>query len=246
MGEAVLITGGAQRLGREIALSFARQGFDIAIHYRSSGEDARALADEIRALGGRARAYRADLENPDQTDALIPSVLQDFPSLSGLVHSASVFERDRFGEVTRDFLTRQNRVNAEAALFLTQALWNGIDGPGWVVNLIDAKIDQITPAFFSYTLSKLALEDVTRMTARACAPKLRVNAVAPGLVLRSGKQTDADFEAAHHDNPLKRGPDPADIANMVLALATAESITGQIVAVDGGSSFYSPKSAGML
>jgi len=162
------------------------------------------------------------------------------------VHSASVFERDRFGEVNRDFLTRQNRVNAEAALFLTQALWNGIDGPGWVVNLIDAKIDQITPAFFSYTLSKLALEDVTRMTARACAPKLRVNAVAPGLVLRSGKQTDADFEAAHHDNPLKRGPDPADIANMVLALATAESITGQIVAVDGGSSFYSPKSAGML
>jgi NAD(P)-dependent dehydrogenase (short-subunit alcohol dehydrogenase family) len=246
MGEAVLITGGAQRLGREIALHFARQGFDIAIHYRSSGEDARVLADEVRALGGRARAYRADLESADETDALIPSVLQDFPGLSGLVHSASVFERDRFGDVTRDFLARQNRVNAEAALFLTQALWNGIEGPGWVVNLIDAKIDQITPAFFSYTLSKLALEDVTRMTARACAPKLRVNAVAPGLVLRSGKQTDADFEAAHHDNPLRRGPDPADIARMVLALATAESVTGQIVAVDGGSSFYSPKSAGML
>jgi NAD(P)-dependent dehydrogenase (short-subunit alcohol dehydrogenase family) len=246
MGQAVLITGGAQRLGRAIALHFAREGFDIAIHYRSSNDAARALADEVRALGRRARAYRADLEKPDETDALIPSVLHDFPHLVGLIHSASTFERDRFGGITRDFLTRQHRVNAEATLFLTQALWNAIDGPGWVINLIDAKIDQITPAFFSYTLSKLALEDVTRMTARACAPKLRVNAVAPGLVLRSGKQTDAEFEAAHHDNPLGRGPDPEDIARMAFALAAAESVTGQIVAVDGGSSFYSPKSAGML
>jgi len=129
---------------------------------------------------------------------------------------------------------------------LTQALWNTISGSGWVLNLIDSKINQITPAFFSYSLSKLALEDVTRMTARACAPKLRVNAIAPGLVLRSGNQTDADFERVHDQVPLERGPSAEDIAEMSLALANASSTTGQIVTVDGGLSFYSPKSAGML
>ena len=242
----VLITGGAQRLGRSIALRFGAAGYDIAIHYRSSHEDAQALCEELRALGCRSEIYQADLADPDQTDALIPAVFADFPALEGLVNSASVFERDAFGAVTREFLHGQSRVNAEAPFFLTQALWNTISGQGWALNLIDSKINQITPAFMSYTLSKLALEDVTRMTARACAPKLRVNAIAPGLVLRSGNQTDADFERVHDQTPLQRGPVAEDIADMALHLAQARSTTGQIVTVDGGLSFYSPKSAGQL
>ena len=242
----VLVTGGAQRLGRAIALRFAAAGFDIAIHYRSSVEDARALRGEITAFGSRAETYQADLADPAQTDALVPAVLEDFPHLEGLVNSASVFERDKFGAITRDFLHGQARVNAEAPLFLTQALWNLATHPGWVLNLIDSKVNQITPAFMSYTLSKLALEDVTRMTARACAPKLRVNAIAPGLVLRSGNQTDADFEKVHDQTPMQRGPTAEDIAEMAFALANAPSTTGQIMTVDGGLSFYSPKSAGML
>lgn len=197
-------------------------------------------------MGRRAEIYDADLADPGETDALIPRVFADFPTLAGLVNSASVFERDRFGEVTREFYHSQTRVNADAPLFLTQALWRTATQPGWVLNLIDSKVEQITPAFFSYTLSKLALVEVTRMTARACAPKLRVNAIAPGLVLRSGNQTDAVFERIHDQTPLERGPTADDIASMALALADARATTGQIVTVDGGLSFYSPKSAGTL
>ncbi len=242
----VLVTGGAQRLGRAIALRFAAAGHDIAIHYRTSEPDARALREQIIALGRKAEIYQADLSDAEQTDGLIPAVLADFGVITGLVNSASVFDRDRFGALTRTSLHAQARVNAEAPLFLTQTFWNLTDGPGWVLNLIDSKINQITPAFASYTLSKLALEDITRMTARACAPKLRVNAIAPGLVLRSGNQTDSDFERVHDENPMRRGPTPDDIAEMALTLANAPSTTGQIITVDGGLSFYSPKSAGML
>lgn len=242
----ILVTGGAQRLGRAIALRFAAKGHDIAVHYRSSGDEALCVRDEIIALGRRAGVYKADLADPEQTDALIPQVVADFPDLEGLVNSASVFDRDKFGSVSRDFLHGQARVNVEAPLFLTQAFWKAASAPGWVLNLIDSKVGQITPAFFSYTLSKLALEDVTRMTARACAPKLRVNAIAPGLVLRSGNQTDEEFARVHDQVPLARGPSADDIAAMAVALAQAPSTTGQIVTVDGGLSFYSPKSAGML
>ena len=246
MTRAVLITGGAQRLGRAIALRFAAEGRDIAIHYRGSAAAATEVRDEVAALGQRAELYQADLADAEQTDALIPRVMADFPALEGLVNSASVFSRDKFGEVTRDFLHEQTRINAEAPLFLTQAFWNACPEKGWVLNLIDSKMNQITPAFFSYTLSKLALEDVTRMTARACAPKLRVNAIAPGLVLRSGNQTDEEFAQVHNEVPLEQGPTADDIASMAVALANAPSATGQIVTVDGGLSFYSPKSAGML
>jgi len=194
----------------------------------------------------RSLRSEADLNDAKQTDALIPRVLADFSDLEGVVNSASVFERDKFGEVARDFLHGQARINAEAPLFLTQAFWNATEGDGWVLNLIDSKVNQITPAFFSYTLSKLALEEVTRMTARACAPKLRVNAIAPGLVLRSGKQTDEEFASVHDQVPMEKGPTADDIAAMAVALADAPSTTGQIITVDGGLSFYSPKSAGML
>jgi len=246
MTRSILITGGAKRLGRAVALHFAAEGYDIAIHYRGSEAEAKLVRDDVARLGQRAELYQADLHDPDQTDALLPRVLADFPDLEGLVNSASVFDRDKFGGITREFLHGQARINAEAPLMLTQAFWNlGADG-GWVLNLIDSKVDQITPAFISYTLSKLALVDVTRMTARACAPKLRVNAIAPGLVLRSGKQTDEEFAQVHDQVPLQKGPTAEDIAKMVLNLANAPSTTGQIITVDGGLSFYSPKSAGML
>ena len=195
-------------------------------------------------MGRRAETYRADLSDLDAAVAMVGQVAADFPKLEGLVNSASIFDRDSFESMTPAFYAEQMRINAEAPLFLTQALWKAADGPGWVLNLIDSKINQLTPAFFSYTLSKLALEDVTRMTAMACAPKLRVNAIAPGLVLRSGNQTDAEFARAHDRTPLGKGPTEDDIADMALALADARTATGQIVTVDSGLHFYSPKSAG--
>lgn len=240
----VLVTGGAQRLGRAIALHFARHGYDLAIHYRTSEDEARSVCGEIEGMGRAARHYRADLSDLGACADVVSQVAADFPNLTGLVNSASVFERDDIATMTPEFYAAQMRVNAEAPLFLTQALWKAVDRRGWALNLIDSKIDQLTPAFFSYTLSKLALANATRMLAMACAPKLRVNAIAPGLVLRSGNQTDAEFERVHGKTPLERGPTPDDIAQMALALAEAPTTTGQTVTVDGGLHFYSPKSAG--
>ena len=237
---AVLVTGAGARLGKAMALRFAREGHDVAVHYNTSQDEARAVELAIRAMGRRAVLLQADLVDPDACAALVARALDALPRLNGLINSASVFERDTLDTMTPGFLRRQMQVNAEAPVFLTQAFRRGIAGEGWALNLIDAKIGQITPEFFSYTLSKLALEDATRMLAMACAPKVRVNAIAPGLFLRSGAQTDAQFAAVHARNPLERGPTADDICDMAVALASARSTTGQIVAIDGGRHFYSP------
>jgi len=240
MTGAVLVTGAGARLGRAMALRFAREGRDVALHYNTSDTGAREVADAVRALGREAILLQADLSDPAACTALVERAIDALPHLDGLINSASVFERDTLATMEPDFLRRQMRVNAEAPLYLTQAFWRGIAGEGWALNMIDAKVGQITPEFFSYTLSKLALEDATRMLAMACAPKIRVNAIAPGLILRSGAQTDAQFAAVHDRNPLKRGPTVEDICDMAVTLAGARGTTGQVVAVDGGRHFYSP------
>lgn len=260
MTGAVLVTGAGARLGAAMARRFAGEGHDIALHYNTSDDGARAVAADVEAAGRRAVPLQADLSSPDACADLVARARDALPGLNGLVNSASVFERDTLATMTPDFLRRQMRVNAEAPLYLTQALWrsaeNATPSPpgmtggndaedaghedGWVLNMIDSKVRQLTPEFFSYTLSKLALEDATRMLAMACAPRLRVNAIAPGLILRSGAQTDAQFEALHDRNPLQRGPTVEDICDMAVMLAGARGTTGQVVTVDGGRHFYSP------
>lgn len=240
MTDAALITGGAKRLGRAIALRLAAEGWDIALHYNNSARDAEAVAAEIEALGRRATIYQAQLDDPAACANLVKRAKTAFPGLNALVNSASVFSSDSIGDMTPAFLRNQMAVNAEAALFLTQALHREVDGRGWVFNLIDCKIFQLTPDFFSYTLSKLALANVTRICAMACAPKLRVNGIGPGLVLPSGGQSQEEFDAEHDLIPLRQGPTPDEIAHWVVALARAASTTGQIIAVDGGRHFYTP------
>ncbi len=241
MTSAVLITGAGARLGKAVALRFAQEGCDIALHYNTSDAGARDAAETIREMGREAVLLQADLSDPEACAALVQRAIDALPHLNGLINSASVFERDCLATMEADFFRTHMRVNAEAPLFLGQAFWRGIAGEGWILNLIDSKVRQITPEFFSYTLSKLALEDVTRMLAMACAPKVRVNAIAPGLVLRSGAQSDADFERVHDLNPLKHGPRIEDICDMAVTLANARATSGQIVTVDGGRHFYSPK-----
>lgn len=243
MTSPILITGAGARLGKALALHFAREGHDIALHYNTSDAGAREAASAIEAMGRRTALLQADLSDPAACAALVTRAYEAFPTLTGLINSASVFERDTLDTMTVDFLRQQMSVNAEAPLFLGQAFWQTIDGDGWIINLLDSKVFQTTPEFFSYTLSKLALVQVTEMLAMACAPKVRVNGIAPGLVLRSGAQTDADFERVHDLNPLKHGPTEAEICNMALTLARAASTSGQIIAVDGGRHFYSPSHA---
>ena len=237
---AVLVTGGAKRLGRAVALRLADEGWDIAIHYNRSSGDAEAVAAEIQSKGRRAEIFQADLDDPAACAGLIAQAAQSLPNLEGLVNSASVFAPDMLDTMEPGFLRNQAAVNAEAPLYLTQALMKVIDRRGWVFNFIDCKVFNLSPDFFSYTLSKLALENVTRMCAMACAPKLRVNGIGPGLVLPSGGQSQAEFDAEHDQIPLRQGPTPDEIAHWVVALARSPSATGQIIAVDGGRHFYTP------
>jgi len=213
MAGTVLVTGAARRLGKTIALHLSEAGFNIAVHYNTSKEDAEKLCDVIRSSGRKAFAVYGDLSDPlIASKGLINATMRETTRLVGLVNSASTFEPDSFESLGETFYRRQMAVNAEAPLFLTHALHE----------------------------AKMALENITRLTAQACAPKLRVNAVAPGLVLRSGNQTQETFEREHDRIPLGVGPTAEHIAETVTFLAKVPSMTGQIVAVDGGRHFYTP------
>jgi NAD(P)-dependent dehydrogenase (short-subunit alcohol dehydrogenase family) len=232
---AALITGGARRIGRAIALALARAGFSVVVHAHRSRAGAEQLAGEIKAVGGRASVVLADLAEHDAVRGLIPAAAA-FGPLTLLVNNAGVFEPDEIGSLDRAFFERTLAINLAAPLFLAQAFAaqapDGADAS--IVNLIDQRVFKPTPHFFSYTLSKSALVTATTTLAQALAPKLRVNAVAPGPTLPSSRQTAAQFEELVASVPLQRGPSPDDVAAAVLFLAQAKSITGVTIAVDGG------------
>lgn len=232
---AALITGAGRRIGRAIALGLAHEGYAVMLHANRSGADAENVAAEINSAGGRARVVLADLADRDAVSGLVPAA-KAFGALTLLVNSASVFEQDEIGTLDRDNFERAMAVNLTAPLFLVKAFAaqapDGADAS--VINIVDQRVFKPTPLFFSYALSKSALNDATTMLAQALAPKVRVNGVAPGPTLPSRRQSEAQFAAQAATVPLGRGPGPEDIAAAVLYLATAQSVTGVTIAVDGG------------
>jgi NAD(P)-dependent dehydrogenase (short-subunit alcohol dehydrogenase family) len=232
----VLVTGAARRLGREIALGFARDGWDVAVHYGRSQNDAEQTVAEIRALGRRAIATAADLADEQQTRAMFDQARGALGGIDCLVNNASRFEFD--SPQTFDYAQLDAHIgpNLAAPLLLARELHAslGPDGRGVVINLLDQKLQNLNPDFFSYTLTKAALLTATNMMAMAFAPRLRVAAVSPGITLVSGDQTPEGFESAHRMTPLGRSSQPADIVRAVLYLATAEAVTGVNLPVDGG------------
>ncbi|NWG46075.1 MAG: SDR family oxidoreductase [Alphaproteobacteria bacterium] len=238
---AVLVTGAGRRLGAALAEGLAGAGFAVFVHYNGSREPAEAVCARIRAAGGRAEAVAGDLSDPSVPAGLIERCSALRP-LTALVNSASVFDYDRWDTVTGEGAARQMQVNAFAPVLLAQAFARALpaDGRGAIVNILDQKLWNLHPDFFSYTLSKTALWCATQMLAQALAPRIRVNAVAPGLTLRSGAQTEADFEAMRVRNPLERPNQPGDILQAVLYLLAAEAVTGQALKVDGGEHLKRP------
>ncbi len=234
--KTALVTGAAKRLGREIALGLARDGWDIAVHYRSSEADALATVAEIVALGRRAVALCCDLADESQTRRLVPHAIEYFGHLDCVVNSASLFDYDdaqSFGSVR---LEAHMRCNVAAPLLLAQALHAATPegGQGVVINLLDQKLFNQNPDFLSYTLSKAALHTATSLLATALAPKLRVVGLAPGLTLVSGDQTDEGFAKAHCQTVLGKSSTPADIVQATCYLAAARGVTGTTLLVDGG------------
>ena len=232
---AALITGAARRIGRAIALALSHAGYAVALHARGSRADAETLAGEIVQGGGRATVVLADLRDEVAVRNLVPAAAV-FGPLTLLVNNASLFEADEIATLERARLDATMAVNLTAPLMLAQAFAAQApdDADASIVNIVDQRVLKPTPRFFSYSLSKSALASATVTLAQALAPKLRVNAVAPGPTLPSPRQSDAQFATQAKALPLGRGPTPDDIAAAVVYLAQAKSVTGTVIAVDGG------------
>ena len=234
----VLVTGAAKRLGREIALTLARAGWRVAVHYRDSVEDARKTVADCARLSGASASFRANLSNETAVRNLLPSVIEEFGPVDAIVNSASTFEHDTPETFSFAAMEKHMRANAGAAILLSQALHAHLqtrDGAlGAVVNLLDQKLWNPNPDFVSYTLSKAALEAANTMLALALAPKVRVVGVAPGLTLTSHMLTPEKFEALHKLSPLGHSSTAADVAATVAFALENQSITGTTLLVDGG------------
>jgi len=230
---AALITGGGRRIGRAIALALAGAGYAVALHANRSRNEAEALAAEIVGQGGRAVVVLADLTDARAVRGLVPAAAA-FAPLTLLVNSAAEFEPDDIATLEAARFERTLAVNLAAPLFLAQAFAAQAPAGASIVNVLDQRVLKPTPRFLSYTLSKSALHTATTTLAQALAPRIRVNAVAPGPTLPSPRQSDAEFAAQAATLPLARGPRPEDIAAAVLYLAGADSVTGVTIPVDGG------------
>jgi NAD(P)-dependent dehydrogenase (short-subunit alcohol dehydrogenase family) len=231
-----LVTGAGQRIGRAIALALAQDGWDVAVHYHQSKQAARETVESILGLGRRAHAVAQDLAAPGAADRLIDSCTRALGPLQCAVNNASLFAPDTATDFSLDGLEAHMRVNVAAPLGVARALHARLedDGQGVVVNLLDQKLWNPNPDFFTYTLSKAALEAATGLLARALAPRLRVVGVAPGITLPARGQTPAGFEAAHRATPLGHSSTPDDIARAVVYLVNAPAVTGTTLLVDGG------------
>lgn len=235
-----LVTGGARRLGREIALALARAGWDVAVHYHGSRIEAEQTATEIRALGRRSAIFIADLADAAQTRGLLDEVFDRFGPVTCLVNNASRFEFDDPASFEAATLARHVAPNLAAPLLLARRLHERLadrEAPerrGVVVNLLDQKVDNLNPDYFSYTLTKVGLLAATRMLAMTFAPTLRVVGVSPGITLESGGQSAENFAQAHRRTPLGHSSTPQDICRAVVFLADSPAITGINLVVDGG------------
>lgn len=236
----VLVTGGSLRLGREICLAFARAGWHVLCHYRESAEAAQALCAELCVLGVQAQAVGGALDSETACRAVFDAaraIADD--DLRCIVHNASLFEPDSGRDFDEARALAQLQVNLLAPMHLGKwlaALHAGhahTPRPS-LVHVLDQKVFNLNPDYFSYTLSKLALERAVGLQAQALAPDVRVNAVAPGLMFLSGPQTQDNFERAARANLLRQAIDPADVAASVVFLANTPSITGTTLRVDNG------------
>jgi NAD(P)-dependent dehydrogenase (short-subunit alcohol dehydrogenase family) len=230
-----LVTGAGRRLGRAIAIGLAQSGWRVAVHYHASEEKAFAVVQEIESFGGRAVAVRADLRL-DDLGALVASCGRELGPLTCLINNAACFEWDTAETVDAETWQQHCDLNLKAPVFLTQAFAKALpEGEtGNVINLIDQKVWRLDPGYFSYTIAKSALWTATQTLAQTLAPRIRVNAVAPGPVLPNRDQTNAEFEREYQSTLLKRPVSIEDVTAAIRFLLETPSITGQMIALDAG------------
>jgi len=228
-----LVTGAAKRIGRAVSLGLARAGMDIAIHYQQSGDDAATLADEIRALGRQAWTFPADLAQEGDAARLVARVLASAGPITALINNASIYPEGRLLDLTEESLLQNIRVNAWAPFVLSRAV--AAQGqPASIVNFLDTRMRDYDARHVAYHLSKRMLFSLTRMMALEFAPTVRVNAVAPGLVLPPPGKDEAYLKELAPTNPLNAHGDADDVVRSVLFLLQSPFVTGQVLYLDGG------------
>lgn len=231
-----LVTGGAKRIGRAIVLALADSGFAVAVHARNSGTEAEATAAEARARGVASLVVTADLAREAEVAAMLPTVTAALGPVGVLVNNASTFERDEAADATRASWDAHIEPNLRAPFVLMQrfAALLPATAEGVVVNMLDQRVWSLTPHFVSYTVSKAGLWALTQSMALALAPRIRVCGIGPGPGMASARQTPAQFAQQAASVPLARASDPQEIARAVLAILALPTLTGQMLALDGG------------
>ena len=234
--KVALVTGGARRIGKSIALRLAENGWSVAIHYRSSAAKAETVAAEVRLRGGKAMTIEADLTREQEVETIIPRVAEQLGQVSLLVNNASTFEMDKADTATRASWDKHIEANLRAPFVLSQAFarqYTNQSG-GNIINMLDQRVWKLTPYFISYTIAKMGLWTLTRTLALSYAPRIRVNGIGPGPTLPSPRQSEEQFAQQSAAMPLGHGATPREIARAVLFILDSPSMTGQMIALDGG------------
>ena len=231
----IVITGGANRIGRAIALELADYDTQIVIHYSKSFIAAKKLKIELENLGSIVHLFKADLKNLKQTQKIIPFSQNKMKGLNCLINNASIFENDNLSNFTDKSFIKHINVNLKAPAILTRDFAKKFTGKdGNIINIIDQRIEKLTPFFFSYTLSKSGLGTLTKTAAMKLAPKIRVNAVSPGPTLKNKRQSEKHFKKQWKATILEKKVDTKNVSSTVKFLIDNNNITGQIINVDSG------------
>ena len=236
MIKSVLITGAAKRIGRQMALELADDGWDVAVHCDQSLAEAMEVALLIRAKGRKVIVVQGDLAESEIADRLIHSAIDGIGPLTALINNASIFEIDTVGEITPESWQRHQDINLRSPVMLAQAFAKQLPDRenGNIINIIDQRVWKLNPRFFSYTMSKSGLWTATRTLAQALAPRIRVNAIGPGPALPSARMTNEEFARQESLTLLGRGTSPTEIALAAKFILSQPALTGQMIALDGG------------
>jgi len=235
-GKVAIVTGGAMRLGRALALALADQGARLAIHYGSSAGPAEAVVGEIKAMGSDATAIQADLSQAGEARSVIERAVVHLGQVDILVNSAAIFEPGNWDDTTEANWDRHFAINLKSPFFLSQAFAAqvGPERAGHIVNIADWRGARPGPDHVAYTLTKAALIAMTKSLALALAPNIQVNAIAPGLILPPPGQDQAYLENKASQVPVRRAGSPQEIANALLFLLRSDFVTGELIFVTGG------------
>ena len=246
MTKTALITGAAKRIGKSIALALASDGYDVAIHFSESKTDAQNLRNQLEQLGIQAICLKADLMDDQQTSSLVDRACESLGNeLTLLINNASIFEEDSIKTMTLESWDRHIYTNLKAPAFLSKAFANqvskcALDQNGEllsksnIINIIDQKVLNTNPNFLTYTLAKSGLWNLTRLSAQALGPDVRVNAIGPGPVLKAIHQSEEHFQKQRKDTILGRGSDVDEICNAIKFILGSPGFTGQMLSIDGG------------